>query len=120
MTFYLVPVSVCLVAPGDQSPRQALEILSSIEAQASRERADYDRLCAARVSLGVEGSDDAALRGLEEELGDLRAVWTAVLPLHDGLQVSYFTPPPPCLPSSDSATRCLGVPEPCLVLSCPV
>lgn len=44
------------------------------------------------AALGLEGAEDDGLRVLEEEVKDLRDVWSALLPPWDALQVRGYSP----------------------------
>jgi dynein heavy chain 1, cytosolic len=71
---------------GDSMPRAALETLATFDTQVARTRADVDRIAAAKLALGLEASGDDLLRPLEEEIKDLREVWSSLLTVWESLQ----------------------------------
>jgi len=71
---------------GDCSPKAALDILVAFDSQVIKARNDFDRMAAAKVALSLEGSVEDSLKPLEEEIKELRDVWSSLLPVWEALQ----------------------------------
>ena len=77
---------------GDQSPQQALEALSSIEAKVKKAADQYSNICKAKEVLDMDLSDPERLLPLTEEIQGLKEVWAELGKVWTGIDALRDTP----------------------------